>query len=49
MKSMSTKFDHVMTVIIESHHMCNKLVVKLQGSIESHMSRNFEKTKEVRQ
>lgn len=46
---MLMKFDHVMTIIIESHGIYNMLVGKLQGSIQSHWSRILEKAKGVRQ
>ncbi|XP_020224132.1 uncharacterized protein LOC109806162 [Cajanus cajan] len=44
LRTMPMKFDHVVTAIIESHDTDIMTVAKLQGSIESHVSRILEKT-----
>lgn len=37
--TMPMKYDHVVTMIIESHDIDAMTVVELQGSIKSHVSR----------
>ena len=44
--TMLMKFDHVVTTILESHDIDTMTIVQLQGSIESHASRIFEKIEE---
>ena len=41
---MPIKFDHVVTIIIESHNINTMTIVKLRRSIESHVSRILKKT-----
>lgn len=47
LRTMSMKFDHVVTTIIKSHDTNTLFVAKLQGRIESHVNRILEKTKKV--
>ncbi|XP_058762797.1 uncharacterized protein LOC131636157 [Vicia villosa] len=47
LRTMSMKFDHVVTTIIESHDTDTLSIAELQGSIESHVNRILEKTEKV--
>ncbi|CAI8602313.1 unnamed protein product [Vicia faba] len=48
LRTISMKFDHVVTTIIESHDTYTLYVAELQGSIESHFSRILENPEKVK-
>lgn len=47
--SMSMKFGHVVTAIMESSNIDILLLAELQGCIESHVNKILEKTEKVKE
>ncbi|XP_057740031.1 uncharacterized protein LOC130957177 [Arachis stenosperma] len=44
LRTMPMKYDHVVTMILESHNMDTMMIAELQGTIESQISRILEKS-----